>query len=553
MTERAFIRISPFPPSSADLPGHVTQKEFGAAFPSEGQYVEWKAGTGRRPIQEAIVAFSNADGGVVMIGIDDRGTVVGCSLDEGVEKDLWEIIGQIESPGPVQLRSMRVGRVEITVVAVGPRRDGVAQTSNGRPLIRRGKQNLPLLGRQLRQLVTSRLPGDFETAPSRWVLGDVDHELLIQLCRALGIESDQDPVNLADALAQRGLAVRGDTARALTNAGALFLVAEAPAAFGKSHVEVFRFGDGPEYDRREVFDGTPSRQVQDAVDWIIAEIGFDLVVLRTTRHELPRLPVDALREALANAVAHRDYQLSGSAVEVHLRPNEVTVISPGGFAGGVTGENLGEAHFARNKAVINALRAFGLAEDAGRGIDLIRREMAATLRFEPTFEEAPTGWVRAVLSTDGPVTPEELAWTQEVLGEAELLPGDRRVLVEALRGVELTNATVRALLDVGVSPARNTLQRLCESGYLDCDSSGGAARYRLSSAVPAPYGRPLSRNEMRVEILAWADKEPVTNSLVQSRFGVSRSRALTLLRGLAHDGLLTKTGAGRGARYRLTD
>lgn len=106
MTERAFIRTSPFPPSSADLPGHVTQKEFGAAFPSEGQYVEWKAGTGRRPIQEAIVAFSNADGGVVMIGIDDRGTVVGCSLDEGVEKDLWEIIGQIESPGPVQLRSM---------------------------------------------------------------------------------------------------------------------------------------------------------------------------------------------------------------------------------------------------------------------------------------------------------------------------------------------------------------------------------------------------------------------------------------------------------------
>ena len=332
------------------------------------------------------------------------------------------------------------------------------------------------------------------------------------------------------------------------------LVTEMSAAFGKSHIEVLRFREGsPEYDRREVFDGTPSQQVQTAVDWIIGEIGFDLVVLRTVRHELARLPVDALREALANAVAHRDYQLTGSAVEVHLRPNEVTVVSPGGFAGGVTSENIGEAHFSRNKAVINTLRAFGLAEDAGRGIDLIRREMAAALRFEPTFEEVPTGWVRAVLPTDGPITPEELAWTHEILRDAELLPGDRRVLVEALRGAELTNSIVRSLLHVGVSPARNTLQRLCESGYLEDEGDGGATRYRLSAAIPAPYGRPLSRDEMRAVILDWANKGPVTNSLVQSRFGVSRSQALTLLRGLARDGLLAKHGAGRGASYQLTD
>ena len=545
MTKRAFIR---------DFPARMTQGEFGAAFPSEGQYVEWKAGAGRRPIQEAIVGFSNADGGVVMIGVDDRGAAVGCRLDEGVEKDLWEMIGQIESPGPVQVRGMRVGRAEITVVAVGPRRDGVAQTSNGRPLIRRGKQNLPLMGDELRQLLARRLPGDFEMAPSRWMLDDADRELLVQLCHAVGIESDQDPVDLAGALAQRGLAVPGDSACTLTNAGALFLVAEAPAAFGKSHIEVLRFREGsPEYDRREVFDGTPSEQVQASADWIIGEIGFDLVVLRTVRHELARLPVDALREVLANAVAHRDYQLTGSAVEVHLRPNEVTVISPGGFVGGVTSENLGEAHFARNKAVINALRAFGLAEDAGRGIDLIRHEMAAALRFEPAFEEAPTGWVRAVLPTDGPVTPEELAWTHEILGDAELLPPDRRVLVEALRGAELTNSTVRSLLHVGVSPARNTLHRLCESGYLEAERGGGATRYRLSTAVPAPFGRPLSREEMRAAILDWAGKGPVTNSLVQSRFGVSRSQALTLLRGLARDGLLAKSGAGRGSSYQSTD
>jgi len=277
------------------------------------------------------------------------------------------------------------------------------------------------------------------------------------------------------------------------------------------------------------------------------------VVLRTVRHELARLPADALREALANAVAHRDYQLSGAAVEVHLTPGEVAVVSPGGFAGGVTSENIGEAHFARNEAVINVLRAFQLAEDAGRGIDLIRHEMAAALRFEPTFEEVPGGWVRAVLPTGSPVTPAELAWTHEIQQDAELPAGDRRVLVEALRGAELTNSTVRSLLDVGVSPARNTLRRLCDSGCLEEEGTGASTRYRLSTSIPAPYGRPLSREEMRAMILDWAGSGPVTNSLVRSRLGVSRSQALTVLRGLACDGLLAKNGAGRGASYQLAD
>ncbi|MCY4423645.1 MAG: hypothetical protein OXC06_11305 [Acidimicrobiaceae bacterium] len=65
MTRRAFSRIDPLRPSDATHPARMTPEEFRAAYPSEGQHVEWKAGTGRRPIQEAVVAFSNADGGVV--------------------------------------------------------------------------------------------------------------------------------------------------------------------------------------------------------------------------------------------------------------------------------------------------------------------------------------------------------------------------------------------------------------------------------------------------------------------------------------------------------
>ena len=66
----------------------------------------------------------------------------------------------------------------------------------------------------------------------------------------------------------------------------------------------------------------------------------------TTRYELTRLTTKAIREAVANAVAHRDYQLSGSAVEINLTRRELTVTSPGRFIEPVTSQNLLHAHAA---------------------------------------------------------------------------------------------------------------------------------------------------------------------------------------------------------------
>ena len=73
----------PFHPDNASKPFLVTIEQFRTAFPSESSYVEWKAGVGGTAIQKAVVAFSNADGGVLMIGVDDRGRPMGKSLDEG--------------------------------------------------------------------------------------------------------------------------------------------------------------------------------------------------------------------------------------------------------------------------------------------------------------------------------------------------------------------------------------------------------------------------------------------------------------------------------------
>lgn len=505
----------------------------------------------RGPIQRAIVAFSNADGGVVLIGVDDRGHPVGCPFGEGVKKDLWEVVGGINSPGLVSLRGVRVDRTEITVVAVERRRQGIAQTSAGTPLVRKGKQNLPLVGEELLALMSDRVKDSFDGGASRWSLADADPGLVAALCRALDLEFAGDAAVVAEALAGRGLVLRSGHGSVLTNAAALFLVPEAGQALGKCRIDVFRYEkDAIEYDRRVTFDGTPAEQVEAASAWISEELGADLVVVGNRRYDLPRLPRKALREVIANAVAHRDYQLSGSAVEVRLTPTEVVVTSPGGFVAPVTSENLQEAHSARNNGVIYVLRAFGLAEDAGRGIGVILHEMAADLRLRPTFLEEPPGHVTVRLPVEGSVTPEERAWVRDLEARGDLLAEDRRVLVEAARGFELTNAGVRSLLDIDSVKARQSLRRLRDAGLLEQEGIKGGARYRLAATLRPPAGVPLTRAERRARIVALAaNRQSITNSTVRSEAGLSRHEARSLLADLVARGDLELRGRGRGAHY----
>lgn len=97
-----------------------------------------------------------------MLGVNDRGEPKGKPFDEGLEKTLWEIVHEIDSPGAIELHGLRVGEIGITVISVARRDGGVAQTPDGTLLARRGKQNLPLRGDALVGLVSQRTQERFD-------------------------------------------------------------------------------------------------------------------------------------------------------------------------------------------------------------------------------------------------------------------------------------------------------------------------------------------------------------------------------------------------------
>jgi ATP-dependent DNA helicase RecG len=529
------------PASRAPSPLTLTAAQFETEFPGESEHVEFKRGTSMEELQNTAVAFSNADGGVILIGVRDDGSIAARALDAGTQDDLHRAMQAARDVGRYGISQVDIDGKPVVVLAVARRRDGFAQTSSGVVRVRRGTRDDPLFGSELVRFANERTSSRYETTPISASIEDIARPLRGELGRALGLSRVT-----ASRLEIAELAVDDR----LTVAGALYLLSDPASVLGKTFVEVLRYPDDTtvDYDRREEMRGPIHHVLQRAVDWVIDELGVEMVVLGARRFELPRIPEVVLREALANALAHRSYEAAGTAVRVELRPSAVIVRSPGGLPEPVTVENIRETNAARNLVVIRILRALGLAEDAGRGIDVMQDTMAAEMLDPPRFTDHGHEVV-VELPIRSAVAPAERAWIHELERRGTLRGSDRIALVHAARGETLTNKRVRELTGADTYAARDVLHRLRDEGFLEQHGQRGGASYRLSGTLQAPAGLRLSPDELADVVAGLAATGPITNSDVRAATGLDRAEALAILDRLVTDGRLTRTGQRRGTRY----
>jgi ATP-dependent DNA helicase RecG len=534
----------------ADLPMTMVPADFAATFPGEGDFVEFKQGLPEQKIREAVAAFSNTEGGVILLGVRDDGAVQGMSVDGDTVARVHRAVAGVRNPGRYQLSTLLVGDRSVLVLSVNRRREGFAQLADGRVLVRRGAMNTPPFDTELARFISERALTRFEATPTKARLTAADAALVERVRAAYGWRTDQ-PEALPARLAEIGLIEEPREDARLTVAGALYLLPRPADLLGKAYIEVFRYRDGSDtYDRRTEIDGPADEQVEQATAELVAELGSDVVVLGVRRHELPRIPQNVLREAIANAVAHRTYENAGQPVRIEIRPDRVTITSPGGLPEPVTLANMRDQSAARNLAVIRTLRRYRLAEDAGMGVDAMEDTMQAALLERPQFEADPT-LVRVLLPLGSTVTPTERAWIAEIEQRREIRVGDRVLLLHAARGELLTNTSARELLGVDSVHARNALQRLRDLGLLAQTGQRGGAVYSLAAGLGPPAGLRLDDGALRQVILDLAADGPITNETVRTRTGRDRAKVLSLLSGMVETGLLERHGERRGTQYTL--
>ena len=220
---------------------------------------------------------------------------------------------------------------------------------------------------------------------------------------------------------------------------------------------------------------------------------------RANRWELPD---EALREAIVNALVHRDLNAlaRGMPVQVQLFRNRLVIASPGGLFGPVTVDRLGEdgVSSSRNQTLMRILEDVSLpgaghtvAENRGSGIgamiDAIRR---ARMR-PPTFEDTIATF-RVTFPRESLIDTETLEWLATLGWRADGLTDDQRAALALMhRGETMTNQRYRQVSRCDSRDATRDLRELAERGLVTTEGVGRWTAYRLAPTHPAPQAPPI--------------------------------------------------------------
>ena len=313
----------------------------------EGPTVEFKRSL-TKDVGRELCAFANADGGTILIGVSDTGEIIGVANHNRLKSRLQNTARSADPP--IELEVESVDRVLRVVVPPQKRKP---YSFGGRFFMRIGANGQQMSNAEVEDLfyAVGRLHFDGKPCVDFSMENDLDDEAWARFC---------DRAKVPDAM-DRMVALRNlhllDGEDRMTHAGAWLLARDIRRFTTTAHVSCALFMGTEKVrilDRRDFHRDIPA-MIDDAVAWVLTKINVEFIIEHVRREERPELPEEALREAVANAVAHRDYR-STANVHIYVFRNRIEIISPGGLPAGMTEADLGV------KSMHELCREYGVAK-----------------------------------------------------------------------------------------------------------------------------------------------------------------------------------------------
>jgi len=521
----------------------------------EGRNLEFKEAKQSFHFEKLVkycVALANEGGGKIVLGVTDRRprSIVGTAAfaEPGrTEAGLYE---QLSHRIPVE--EVNTGKGRVLIVHVPVRLPGTAWQVDGAYLKRAGDGLVPMSDRELREIF-SEIGPDFSA----------------ELC-PLASMGDLEPAAIA-VFRERWAAATQDTRKSRwsdeqTLANAELLIDRQPTyaaliLFG-SHVALGRKLAHAEL----VFEYRSSEASGPAADRVEYREGFFVwyediwkrINLRNDRQsfieglfrvEIPTFDETAVREALLNAIAHRDYRLGGS-VFVRQFAQRLELISPGGLPPGITPANILEQQNPRNRRLAEALAKCGLIERSGQGMNLMFESAIRQGKALPDFSGTSSHEVR--LTLHGTVVHPSFVRFLERLGKDPVRTFstyDLLTLEHLRREVPLPEHL------------KQCLPGLISVGAVEAIGRGRGTRYMLSRLLYAELGskgaytrtKGLDRGTNKALLLKHIQDNASTGARMEEFREVlpalGRSQIQVLLRELRAEGLIDHHGVTKAARW----
>lgn len=541
----------------------MTEQELRALIAGgETLTVEFKSDQGPlsdNELIEAVACLANGQGGTLLIGIEDDGRITGLHPRHQTHPaHLAALVASRTVPplaAEAEFVSMSEGKVAVLTV---PAAYQPVSTSDGRLLIRywnvHGRPGCrPLYAYELTNWLAERGQADATALVLPDAVWDDLDPLEFARLRRMTQENfgDRALLELSDRQVAAALGlVRGDDSHLTPTVAGLLLVGkeEALRHHLPAHEVAFQVLRGLDVAVNE-FRRWPLLRIQ---EWLMEAIGVrneeQELMVGGVRIGVPRYDRAGIREAINNALIHRDYTQLG-AVHVQLRDDHARVGNPGGFVQGVRPDNLLVVEpKPRNPRLADAFKRIGLVERTGRGVETVYRGQLRNGRRPPDYSHSNEGGVLVLLDA-GPADLDfvRLAVQAGRRLERPLAVADLLALWLARREGVASAAALAPMIQGAVAQAGDLLASLAQAGILE--AAGWAYRcaadlYRSAEVKPQPIAPEDA-------ILAYvAAHGRITRREASEVTGVSSEQSRYLLRKLAEEGVLELVGERRGAHYR---
>jgi ATP-dependent DNA helicase RecG len=534
----------------------TTAEQFCALLESpEGTRTEFKAASKNFHFEELVkycVALANEGGGTIVLGVTDGRprTVVGTqAFDEPgrTEAGLFEQLRQ-----RIPFEEYQHAGKRVLLVHVPARLPGNAWQYKGSFWMRTGDALVPMSDDRLRRIHEETGPDFSAEVCSAAHIDDLDPsviDLLRQLWQRKAPGQDIAARPVESLLSDAELVVGGK----ITYAALILLGTREALGRHLAQGEIifeYRSNEvpGPAAERREFRRGV--LPVLEEV-WQLINLRNDLQHFQQGLFvwDVPTFNERVVREAVLNAVSHRDYRQGGS-VFVRQYARRIEIVSPGGFPPGIDANNLLWEQSPRNRRIAEVLGKCGLVERAGQGFDLIYRECIRQSKPLPDFSRTSEHSVWVTLH--GEIQdPEFLRFLEEIGRERAASFSTEDFLV-----IDLVHH------DQPIPPhLASRVQNLLEQGVIERVGKGRGTQYLLSRRFYRFLGqagaytrrRGLDRETNKTLLLRHVEDSAAVGTkleeLQQVLPGLSRHQVQTLLRELKRDGQIIVRGATKAARW----
>jgi ATP-dependent DNA helicase RecG len=528
-----------------------------------------------KEIYEEIVSLANSAGGTLLIGIEDGGEVTGAVPRHGTSTDPLRlqaaIFGNTVPSINTRVSVLKMEDREVLAIEVDRYPEPCA-TASGKSLRRiiggDGKpQSVPFYPRDQRSMRIDLGLLDFSAQPvESAVFDDLDPLEFERLRQAVArLRGDASLKTLSDQELAKALRLVETSDRGLTpNVAGLLILGRPDVLRGllPTHSVFFQVLDAL---GNVVADETPFESAAPLLR-ALSEIELRFAARNLEREVavgMIRLPIpdyapESFREAVSNALLHRDFSRMG-AVYIQLHPDHLLITNPGGFPEGITLQNiLVHEPKPRNPRLAEAFKRIGLVEQTGRGVDRIFLGQLRFGRPAPDYARSDSSGVRVVLrGGDASLEFAAFVFEEDRAGRPFSLD-DLLVLNQLFHERRIDSESAAKLLQKGPADGHAVLERLQERGLLEAKGERRSRVYHLSAGMyrqlgqPAGYVRTHGISAIRQEamVLEYVTAHGrIELSQVMDLCLLNRGQAQRLLKRLVDTKKLSMRGPGRRWAY----